>query len=98
MAPVGGHKIEHTAGDKGKGDSIGAGHPLAVHGDLAVACSDESGGGADHPGSGLHGGSREPRTAPGESDPREGINKHRDDVDATDDAMELEVTLADPRG
>ncbi len=32
-----------------------------------------------------------------ESDPREGTDKHGDDVDAAEDAMELEVTRADPR-
>src|SRR5579872_100900 len=37
MAPVGRHEIEHAAGDKGKGDGVGAGHPLAVHDDLAIA-------------------------------------------------------------
>jgi len=66
--------------------------------DLAVARGDEGGGGADHPGGGLHGGSGKAREAGCESDPREGTNKHRDDVDAAEDAMELEVTLADPRG
>lgn len=54
MAPVGGHKIEHAAGDEGKRDRIGTGHPLAMLDDLAIARGEESGGGADHPGRGLH--------------------------------------------
>src|ERR1700733_1176472 len=98
MAPVCGHKIEDTAGDEGKRARIGAGHPLAMHGDLAIARGDEGGRGADHPRRGLHGGSREARTSPGESDPGEGTNKHGDDIDAAEDAMELEVALANPRG
>ena len=65
---------------------------------MAVAYSDEGGGGADHPGGGLHGGSGEARTSPGESNPREGTDKDRDDVDKAEDAMELEMTLADPLG
>src|SRR5208283_1445656 len=40
MAPVGGHKVEYTAGDEGKRDRIRAGHPLAVRGDLSVTCGD----------------------------------------------------------
>src|ERR1700733_2738255 len=98
MAPICGHKIEDTAGDEGKRDPIGAGHPLAMHGDLAVARGDQGGGGADHPGGGLHGGSGKTWVAGCESDAREGANKHGDDVDAAEDAMELEVTLANPRG
>jgi hypothetical protein len=98
MAPVTGPEVEHTAGDEGKGNGIGAGHPLAVLCDLAVACGDEGGGSADHPGGGLHGSSGKTRAPGCESDPREGTNKHGNDVDAAEDAMELEVTLADSRG
>ena len=98
MAPVRGHEVQNAAGDEGKGDGVGAGHPLAMLHDLAVACGEEGGGGADHPRRGLHGGSGEARTAPGERDACEGTNKHRDDVDAAEDAMELKVTLADSRG
>ena len=70
MAPVTGPEVEHTAGDEGKGDGIGAGHPLAVLDDLAVARGDEGGGGADHPSGGLHGGPGKTRAAGCESDPR----------------------------
>ncbi len=56
MAPVGGHKVEYTGGDKGKRDRIGAGHPLAVHGDLSVTRGDHGSGSADDPCSALHGG------------------------------------------
>ena len=98
MAPVTRPEVEHAAGDKGKGNCIGARHPLAVLCDLAVARGDEGGGGADHPGGGLHGGSGKTWAAGCESDTREGTNKHGDDVDAAEDAMKLEVTLADPRG
>jgi len=66
--------------------------------EVAIARGDEGCGGADHPGGGLHGGSGKTRAAGCESDSREGTNKHRDDIDAAEDAMELEVTLADPRG
>ena len=34
----------------------------------------------------------------GEGDPGEGADEDGDDVDAAEDAMELEVTLANPRG
>jgi len=83
MAPVAGPEVEHTAGDERKRDGIGAGHPLAMLDDLAVARGDKGGGGADDPGSGLHGGSREARTAAGESDPGCGADEDGDDVDAS---------------
>lgn len=98
VAPVAGPEIEDTAGNEGKGDGIGAGHPLAVCSDLTIARSDEGGGSADHPGGGLHGGSRKTRAAGCESDPREGTNKHGDEIGAAEDAVELEVTVADSRG
>jgi len=98
MAPVCRHEVQNAAGDEGKGDGVGASHPLAMLDDLAVARGEEGGGGADHPRRGLHGGSGETWTTPGESDACEGANKHGDDVDAAKDAMKLEVTLADPRG
>ena len=98
VAPITRPEIEHAAGDEGKSNCIGARHPLAVLCDLAVARSDEGGGGADDPGGGLHGGSGKTWATGCESDAREGTNKHGDDVDAAEDAMELEVTLADPRG
>ena len=98
MTPVTRPEVEHPAGDEGKGNSIGARHPLAVLCDLAVARGDEGGGGADHPRGGLHGSSGKTRAAGCKSDPREGTNENGDDVDAAEDAMEVEVTLADPRG
>ena len=98
MAPVCRHEVQNAAGDEGKGDGVGASHPLAMLDDLAVARGEEGSGGADYPRRGLHGGSGETRTTPGESDARERTNKHGDDVDAAEDAMELEVTLADSRG
>jgi len=98
MAPVRGHEVQNAAGDEGKRNGIGARHPLPVHSDLPVARGEEGGGSADHPGSSLHGGSGETRTAPGESDPGEGTDKDGYDVDAAEEAMELEVTLAKPRG
>ena len=66
--------------------------------DLAVTRGDEGGGGADDPGGGLHGGSWQAGAAPGEGDPSESADKDRDDVDAAEDAMEFQVTLADARG
>src|ERR1035441_4752594 len=98
MAPVAGPEIKHAAGDEGKRDGVGTGHPLAVLDDLAVARGDEGGGGADDPGGGLHGGSWQTGAAAGEGDPCCGADKHADDVDASEDTMELEVPLADPRG
>jgi len=47
MAPVSGHKVEYTGGDKGERDRIGAGHPLAVHGDLSVTRGNHGSGSAD---------------------------------------------------
>jgi hypothetical protein len=98
VAPVGGHKIEHTARDEGKGDRIGACHPLAMDGDLPVTRRDEGRSSADHPRGCLHGGSGKTGPAGCQSDACEGTNKHGDDVDATEHAMELEVALADSRG
>jgi len=97
MAPVRGHEVQNTAGDEGKGDGIRASHPLAMLDDLAVACGEEGSGGADHPRRGLHRGAGEPRTSPGESDPRERTDKHGNHVDAAENAMEREMALADPR-
>ncbi len=98
VAPVVGPEIEHSAGDEGKGDRIGAGHPLAVLDDLAITRGDEGGSRADDPGGSLHGGSRQAGAAPGEGDSGEGADKYGDDVDAAEDAMKFEVTLADARG
>ena len=97
MAPVAGPEIEHAAGDEGKRDCIGANHPLAMLGDLAVTRGDEGGGGADDPGGGLHGGSWHAGAAGGEGDPGQGTDKDGDDVDAAEDAMEFQVTLAKAR-
>ena len=66
--------------------------------DLPVTRGDEGGGGADDPGRGLPAGSGEARTAVGEGDSGCGADEDGEDVDAAEDAMELEVTLADPRG
>src|ERR1700691_4189203 len=98
MTPVRGHEVQNAAGDEGKGDGVGTDHPLAMLDDLAVARGEEGGGGADHPRRGLHGGSGEARTSPGESDPSERTDKNGNHVDAAENAMEREMTLADPRG
>src|SRR5665213_4113740 len=97
VAPIAGPEVEHTAGDEGKGDGVGTGHPLAMLDDLAVARGDEGSGGADDPGCGLHGGSRQAGAAGGEGDPGERADKHGDDVDAAEDAMEFQVTPAKAR-
>jgi len=97
MAPVAGPEIEHAAGDEGKRDRIGANHPPAMLVDLAVTRGYEGGAGADHPGSGLHGGSRHAGAAGGEGDPGQGADEDRDNVDAAEDAMEFQVTLAKAR-
>ena len=97
MAPVARPEIEHAAGDEGKRDCIGANHPLAMLGDLSVARGDEGSGGADDPGGGLHGGSWHSGAAGGEGDPGRSTDKDGDDVHATEDAMEFQVTLAKPR-
>src|SRR5580658_9405400 len=98
MAPVCGHEVQNAAGDEGKGDGVGAGHPLAMLDDLAVARGEEGRGGADHPRRGLHGSSGKARTSPGESDPSERTDKNGNHVDAAENAMEREMALADPRG
>src|ERR1700729_1838310 len=69
MAPVAGPEIEHAAGDEGKRDGVGTGHPLAMLDDLAVTRGEEGGGGADDPRGGLHGGSWHAGAAGGEGDP-----------------------------
>src|ERR1700722_6795647 len=54
VAPVAGPGIGPRAGDENKGDRIGANHPSAMLGDLAVTRGYKGGGGADDPGGGLH--------------------------------------------
>ncbi len=97
MAPIAGPEIEHAAGDEGKRDRVGTGHPLPMLDDLAIACSDEGGGGAGDPGCGLHRGSRQSGAAGGEGDAGEGADKDGDDVDAAENAMEFQMTLAKAR-
>src|SRR5580658_2628210 len=36
-------EVEYAIGDEGEGDGVGADHPLAVDGDVAVARGDEGG-------------------------------------------------------
>ena len=71
---------------------------MAMLDDPAVARRDKRGSGADNPGSRLHGGSGEARTAGGEVDTGCGADKDGDDVDAAENAMELQMMLAYPRG
>src|SRR5271156_1895012 len=97
MAPVGWHKIEHTTGDKDKGDRIGAGHPLAVHDDPSVTRGYHCSTGADDPCSTLHGGPRQPGTSGGEGDPGKGADDDADEVRAAHEALELHVTLPKAR-
>src|SRR5271166_2176259 len=97
MAPVGGHKVEYTGGDKGKRDRIGAGHPLAVYGDLSVTRGDHGSASADDPCSALHGGPRQPGTSGGKGDPGKGADEDGDEVRAAYKAMELQVTLPKAR-
>ena len=97
MAPVGGHKVEYTARDKDKRDRIGAGHPLAVHGDLSVTRGDHGSASADDPCSALHGGPRQPGTSGGKGDPGKGADDDGNEVHAAYDAMELQVTLPKAR-
>ena len=96
VAPVAGPEVEHAAGNEGKGNGIGARHPLAMLDDLAVARGDERGRGADNPGRRLHGGSGKARTAGGEVDTGGGADKDGADVDAAENAMELKMMLAYP--
>src|ERR1700722_12607252 len=97
MAPVGGHKVEYAGGDKGKRDRIGAGHPLAVHGDLSVTRGDHGSRCADDPCSALRGGPRQPGTSGGKGDPGKGADEDADEVHAAYEAMELQVTLPKAR-
>jgi hypothetical protein len=64
--------------------------------DLAVTRGDEGSGGADDPGSGLHGSSRQSRAASSQGDPRVGADEHGDDVHEAEHAMAFQVTLAKP--
>ena len=98
MAPVRGPEVEHTAGDEGKGHCVGTGHPLTMLDDVAITRSDEGGGGADDPGCGLPEVPGKPGRPPGEGNSGCGADKDGDDVDTAEDAMELEVPLAYPRG
>src|SRR5665213_4585802 len=98
MAPIARPKIEHTAGDEGQRDCIGANHPSAMLDDLAVTRGYEGGGGADDPGRSLHRGSWHAGAAGGEGDSGQGADKNGDHIDAAKDAMEFQVTLAKARG
>ncbi len=97
MAPVAGPEIEHAAGNERKRDRIGANHPLAMLDDLAVTRGYEGGGSAGDPGGGLHRCSGKAGAAGGEGDPGQGTDKDADNVDASEDAMEFQVTLAEAR-
>ena len=44
-----GPEVEDAVGDEGEGDGVGADHPLAVDGDVAVARGDEGDEGAEDP-------------------------------------------------
>jgi len=98
VRPVARPKVEDAAGNEGEGDRVGADHPLAVLGDVAVARGDDGGGGADHPGRGLHGGAGEPGAPVGEGDSGEGAYEDGEEVDAAEDAVELDVPLAEAGG
>jgi len=98
MAPVPGPEVEHSAGNECKCDGIGASHPLAVLDDVAIARSEEGSRGADDPGGSLHRCSRKAGTAAGERNSGCGADKDGEDVDASEEAMKLEVLLSDPRG
>ena len=97
MAPVSRHEVQNATGDKGEGNGVGACHPLAMHSNLPVARCNQGGRGADHPGGGLHGGSREAGAAGRQGDPRKRADKDADDIDAAEDSMELQVTLSKSR-
>ena len=97
MAPIAGPEIEHTAGDEGKRDGIGANHPLAMLDDLTISRGDQGGSGADDPRGCLHGGSWQAWAAGGEGDPGHGTDKDADYIDSAEDAMESQVTLAKAR-
>ncbi|GGA65029.1 hypothetical protein GCM10011507_15800 [Edaphobacter acidisoli] len=71
---------------------------MAVLDNVAIACGDQGSRGANDPGGSLHGGSGKTGTAAGESDSGCGADENGDDVDASENAMELEVSFADPRG
>ena len=62
-----------------------------------ITRGDEGGGGADDPGGGLHGGSGQAGAARGEGDPGQGTNKDAGDINAAEDPMEFQVTLAKAR-
>jgi hypothetical protein len=66
--------------------------------DLAVTRSEERCTGADDPSGGLHGGSWQTGTTGGEGDPCERTDKHTDDVDSAENAMDSQVTLSKSRG
>src|SRR5581483_5705625 len=97
MTPVARPQIQHAAGDEGERDRVGTGHPLAMLHDLAIAGGDDGSRGADHPGSRLHRGSWQSGASGGKSDPGEGANKDRDDIEAAKHSMELQVSLANAR-
>jgi hypothetical protein len=62
-----------------------------------ITRSDQGGGGADDPGGGLHGGSWQAGATPSEGNSGEGTGKDADNVDAAEDAMEFQVTVANAR-
>ncbi|HTW45030.1 MAG TPA: hypothetical protein VMD58_05750 [Acidobacteriaceae bacterium] len=97
VAPVAGPEVEHAAGDEGECYGVGAGHPLAVLDYLPVARGEEGSRRADDPGGSLHGGSGQAWTTVGKGNPGGSADKDTDDIDTSENAMKLEVTLAKSR-
>src|SRR5580698_8596601 len=85
-------EVEYAIGDEGEGDGVGADHPLAVDGDVAVARGDEGGESAEDPERDLDDDAGEV-AAPAEvhEEGEGGGGEDGEDVNAAEDAMKFQV-------
>src|SRR6185437_7149236 len=91
-------EIEKSIDDEGEGEGVGANHPLAVHGDLAVARGDEGDGGAEDPERDLNEDAEEVLAAELDEEGAGGGEEDGEDVGAAEDAVQLQMTGAESRG
>src|SRR6185437_10912070 len=96
-----GPEVEHAVEDEGEGEGVGADHPLAVHGDLAIASGDEGGERAEDPERDLDedaGKVGAVTTAKLDEEGDGGGGEDGDDVDAAEDAVELQMAGSEAGG
>src|SRR5215469_15983220 len=89
----GGPEVEQAVNDEGEGDGVGADHPLAVHGDVAIARSEEGRECAENPERDLD---EDPGKVAGaraelDDEAERCGGEDGEDIDAAEDAVEFEM-------